>query len=65
MASVIEKTKHTIATTSQLYVWWMVTFKGYRVDMEIAQPRGVLLGRVRYTTTWMLEPRLNGRKNGR
>lgn len=51
-----------ITTTWRLHAWWLVALSGYRVRMVIEKPRGGLLARMRYSTTWVLEQPGSGRR---
>ena len=46
-----------VKTTSKLYVAWLSTFRGYKVEARTQTPLGYSMGRLRYKTSWVLRPK--------
>lgn len=46
----------SVKTSSSLRKWWLTKFKGYKVETVADHPNGYVLGRVKYTRTWVLRP---------
>lgn len=44
----------TLWTDSLLRLWWLTTFRGYRVITVRQAPRESAFGRVRYARRWLL-----------
>ena len=51
------KSMGDICTSSLLRVWWLSTFRGYRIRSSTQMPRAGRFGRMRYYTRWILAPK--------
>jgi hypothetical protein len=41
-------------TTSRFVAWWLTTFRGYRVDRKVLEPKQGIFCNMAYKTTWWL-----------
>lgn len=48
-----------IKTSSRLYRFWLSTFRGYAVEKRVQTPKGYSMGRLTYTTSWVLKRKDN------
>ena len=47
-----------VRTTSHLRAWWLTTFKGYELRIQVKRsPKRTIFGRIAYKNTWVLQPR--------
>ena len=46
-----------VKTSSKLYMKWLSTFRGYKVETRMQMPKGYSLGRLQYKTSWVLRPK--------
>jgi len=46
-------------TKSRFYVWWLLIFNGYTLEVIFRKPKPSLFGRVKYSNVWVLKQRVS------
>lgn len=52
-----------IKTSSRFYRFWLSTFRGWAVEKRVQTPKGYTMGRLTYTTSWVLRPKKDKERN--
>lgn len=57
--------KPRIATRSRVRVWWLATFRGYRLVRTTEEPQEGSFGHLRFVSHFWLEPQAAPERTGR